>query len=52
MYISLIKDQLFLFEKQTHTQRRENEVLTQRYSTISLKSHDNFLRNNRSIFTC
>ena len=32
----------FFFEKQTHTQEREKEILTQRHTTTLLKSHDNF----------
>ena len=32
----------FFFEKQTHTQEKGKGVLTQRHTTTSLKSHDNF----------
>ena len=32
----------FFFEKQTHTQGRGKEVLTQRHTTTLLKSHSNF----------
>ena len=32
---------LFFFEKQTHIQGREKEVLTQKHTTTSLKSHGN-----------
>ena len=33
----------FFLETNTHTQVREKEVLTQRHTTTSLKSHGNFL---------
>ena len=41
-HILLIKNQLFLFEIQIHTQKRVNEILTQRHSTISLKNYGKF----------
>ena len=33
---------IFLRNKHTHTQERGKEVITQKHTTISLKSHDNF----------
>ena len=33
---------LLFFEKQTHTQGRRKNVLTQRHTTTPLKSHGNF----------
>ena len=35
---------IFFFggEKQTHTQEREKEILTQRYTTTPFKSYGNF----------
>ena len=44
LQFSNIFPQIFFFlgEKQTHTQEREKEILTQRHTTTPLKSYGNF----------